>query len=163
MPITRPMTLLGINCSGSTAYFATVGDGIVLDDELERLTLAPSLPRHQGIRELVDALRAHLRRLSPQTIGLFAANYQPRSYAQAAGRASIEAYIDVAAAQENLPVDHLHLPTIKRIVGHGSQGSAEDVALTICPTATGRYWAAGRNVAALVAMALWSRDAAPSP
>ena len=155
------MKYLGTAVSGSNAYFSLIEDGEVVADELGRLSLSPSFSRPEALKDFEGAVRDHLARIEPQWVGLFDANFQPRSYAQAARRAELETIVELAAAHQEFELERLSLPRIKSLLSLGRQGSVADAANAVYGDNPdlGAYWSTGRNTAALVALAAWRRDA----
>jgi len=155
------MKYLGTAVSGSNTYFSLVENGEVVADELGRLSLSPSFSRPEALTEFESAVRDHLARIGPQWVGLFDANFQPRSYAQAARRAELETIVELAAAHQGFEVERLTLPRIKSLLSLGRRGSVAETADAVFgeDPGLGAYWGAGRNTAALVALAAWRRDA----
>jgi hypothetical protein len=75
------------------------------------------------------------------------------SYSSLAPRAALETLVRLASDNGDVPVERLHRNTARARVGMPRGGKFEDHITAIIPEPMGRYWAAGRRLAAVAAIA----------
>jgi hypothetical protein len=75
-----------------------------------------------------------------------------RPYAELAARAALETLVRLAAARAKIPVDVLLRPTVRARLNLPKKGDLASHAEGVVAPA-GHYWSAGRDVAALAALA----------
>jgi hypothetical protein len=66
---------------------------------------------------------------------------------------ALETLVRVAAVQEGIPIEVLARPTVRSRLGIPRAGELASHVATVVAEPVGRYWTAGRDVAALAALA----------
>jgi hypothetical protein len=75
------------------------------------------------------------------------------SYVQLSPRAAVETAVRLACVETDAPVEMLHRNTARSRLGMDRKGPMEKQIPAIVGEPTGKYWTAGRNLAAVAALA----------
>ncbi len=115
---TKPVTL-GAHIAAGTAYFglAVAEVGPLVDDELDRLTLAPGGDEAAAFVEFSDRFEQQLRRVQPEIVGVMHTTKATWVYRQAFPRVALEALMMVAAARNGISYVRVKPHTAAKGVG----------------------------------------------
>lgn len=154
------MVTLGVNCDPHAAYLAVVEDGRVLAGFPERLRPSTGLELGDRLLEFVSEVRRTFGAISPSRIGLLLPEGRQSgpshtgSRQSIADRATIETLVRVGAAQEGISLNLVPRPTVRAALSLPRTGSLDSHLAAAGGSPVGQYWAAGRGLAALVALAV---------
>ena len=151
----RGMTILGCTCTGNAAYFALMSGDNFVEDPLSRIPIADVLTKGERLIELRESVRVELERIRPNGIALLGSIARPRSYNEAAERATVEAIVRIAAQELGLRCERIAPPTVAARLGLGRTGPFEAKVRAFFREEHPPYWAE-RCKAAAVAVA-WQR------
>ena len=145
--------VMGVNITSSHAFFAVADDGVIVDGHVER----SDVPQAQsGGVQLVEALADLNRRLAASDPALIAILQAETNYTDTdvgwRPRMTYEALIRVAAGERQIPTEFLGRAAVRSRLSLGRKGKLADH-LGAAGDAVGRYWTAGRGLAALTALA----------
>jgi hypothetical protein len=148
------MRALGVWCKKEEVMFAVATDGELLEDEHQRLQVPTAMEASEALRGVQDDIGRVIAEVAPAVVRIL----QPEqtyegSYASLAPRATLETLVRLAAVQAEIPVEMLHRGTARARVGIGRSGKLEDHIPEVIAHPVGRYWAAGRRLAAIAAIA----------
>jgi hypothetical protein len=149
------MATLGCACTSSAAYFALLNGDALVADPLERIDVAHVLERGEQLLELRERIRVELERIRPDAVAILGSTSQPASYNVAAERATIEAIVQLVAAEQHVPSARLSPPTVSARLGLSRTGSFATNARSFFRDEHPPFWAE-RCKAAAVAVA-WQR------
>jgi hypothetical protein len=115
--------------------------------------------QHEASTELLATLREIKRayaQLKPEAIGLLKPEKAQRgtTYEQLAPRAALETLVRVAAAEAEIDIEFLARQTVRARLGIAQSGDLASHVSELVSMPVGPYWNAGRNVAALAALAV---------
>ena len=144
--------VLGINCTTSVAYLALAEDQQIASGLTERLNPPVGLEAGEALLEFVDSAQRALREMKPARVELLLPERWQATYHEHVPRATLEALIRVAAAREQVWIEILPRPTLRTRL-HLSKKDKLEVHLPRAGPVVGRYWGAGRGLAALAALA----------
>lgn len=147
--------ILGITCTPTCAFLAVVENGAAQPSP-ERLEW-PAGEESARLSDLFQDAQALLReqRVEQVAILLPERGPGPRSagYFVVAPRVGLETVIRLAAVTVNLPVMMLERTTVRSRLGCGKAGALDTYLGKVIPQPVGKYWTAGRGLAAMAAMA----------
>jgi len=151
----HPVRSVGVICTPRLAYLTLAIDGAIADTPVERVEVCGSVRVLGGAP--VDARRdqARARAASARRIVLLMPEQgrHKRTYQELAPRVALETLVRVAAVQEGIPIEVLARPTVRSRLGIPRAGELASHVATVVTEPVGRYWTAGRDVAALAALA----------
>jgi hypothetical protein len=157
-PYHRVMRVLGVHCKSDTAYLAVVEDGTLIDDPHQRMTAPAAFESTERLVALMADVERLVTELGLDTVSLL----QPPppkpgtpkpSYSVVAPRVAIETVVRVGAARAGADVVLLSRARVRSRLGIPQSGSFESRISEVIPTPVGKYWNAGRNLAAVAALA----------
>lgn len=146
---------LGVWCKSAEIMFAVASDGVVIDDRDHERVRAPALYEEtEGLKRLLEAVgRVVVETGAERVRVLLPEQMYKGSYGSLAPRATLETLVRLAAENAEVPVELLHRNTARARVGMPKRGRFEDHVETVIPIPVGRYWAGGRKLAAIAAIA----------
>ncbi len=147
------MRVLGINCTSRAIFFAIDDDSQIVDGLTERLQPPTGLEAGEALLELVESVRRVVREVRADRLALLLPEETwTASYSEHLDRAKLDILIRLAAAQERVLIEVLARPTLRARLELPRSGTLDShVARVYAPV--GRYWSAGRGLAALAAKA----------
>lgn len=160
-PLRGPLLMrtLGAACTPTAAFLALAVDGVIQPgpdrlewparEESERLGVLLNDMRGLLVEQRVDQVAL----LLPERAGQSGSGLRS-SYYQVAPRVMIETIIRLAAVMNQLPVAMLDRRSVRSRLDCGVTGKLESYVERVIPAAPGRYWRAGRGLAALAALAM---------
>ena len=146
------MRVLGVNCNTSEAHLAVLDDGAVVDGLTERLKPASGVEIGDRLLEFKADVRRALAEIRPaQVLILMPERRQPSaSYQGLMPRIVIETLVRVAAAEEQVPLDLVTRERVRAALKI-KKGKLDDH-VDLAGDPIGKYWKAGRALAALAAL-----------
>jgi hypothetical protein len=145
---------LGVSCKSDVIFFAVGQDGVLVDDQHERLRAPALYEEAERLKGIVDAIGRVIAETSVEVVRLLPPEqtYEGR-YSALAPRATLETLVRLAAHTAGVPVEVPHRSTARSRVGMPPKGNFEGNIASVIPTPVGRYWNAGRRLAAIAAIA----------
>lgn len=149
------MPVLGCSCTGNAAYFAPMSGDDYVDDPLARIPVADVLDSGERLVELRERVRLELERIAPDGVVLLGSNYQPRSYNEAAERASIETIVRLVAQELRVVCAPLPQATVLARLGLSRTGKFDLKARAFFAEEHPPFWA--QRCKAAAAAVAWER------
>ena len=155
-PSTLPhVRVLGVTCSTKVALLTKVEDGAISANSFEKIEVGAL---HEASAELVATLEEISRALAhiePDLVVLLMPEQSrfSRPHSEVAARVALETLVRLAAASAEIPVEILPRPTVRARLKLPKKGDLASHVEEVYTEPVGRYWGAGRNVAALAARA----------
>jgi hypothetical protein len=145
---------LGVWCKKDRVLFAVAEDGALQDDPHQRLLAPTLLEASEALPGLIDDIGRVIGEVGVDVVRIL----QPEqtyegSYSSLAPRAALETLVRLAGVRADIPVEMLHRLTARARVGIGRAGKLEDHIPLLIPNPVGKYWADGRRLAAIAAIA----------
>jgi hypothetical protein len=147
--------VLGVTCSPKNAHLALVADGAVVDAPVERIDVATLHEASEELKAMLDEVGRALAQTQPDLVVVLLpeqARFQ-RPYTELAARATLETLFRLAAVNAGIDVEVLARATVRSRLKLPRKGDLSSHVTEVFPKPVGRYWAAGRDVAALAARA----------
>jgi hypothetical protein len=151
----HPVRSVGVTCTPRLAYLTSAIDGAIADTPVERVEVAAQYESSEELLSTLDEIKRALGQLRPDSIVLLMSEQgrHKRTYQELAPRVALETLVRVAAVQDGIPIEVLARPTVRSRLGIPRAGELASHVATVVTEPIGRYWAAGRDVAALAALA----------
>jgi hypothetical protein len=158
----HPVRSVGVTCTPHLAYLTLAIDGAVAETPVERVEVAAQYESSEELVSTLNEIKRALGQLQPDRIVLLMPEQgrHKRTYQELAPRVALETLVRVAAVQERIPIEVLPRPTVRSRLGIPRAGELASHVATVVTEPVGRYWTAGRDVAALAALAGDTKDAA---
>lgn len=146
--------IMGVTCESDRLSVAAVDDGSVLDGFVERIPAPAGLEEHDRLWAFQDEVVRAIRSIQPDRIVILCPESQYRAtHKSLTPRIALETVVRMAGSAEKVPVELLARPTLRSRLGVPREGSLDSHLSSVIPNAVGRYWNAGRGLAAMAAMA----------
>lgn len=133
---------------------AVAEDGEVVHSSCEKLSgsgLLEASDRLEAVRR--DVVRV-LEELAPDEVRILMPEQRyEASYPQMAPRVALETVVRLACNAADVPVEMLNRASARSRVGVPRTGRLEDHVPKVVPEPVGKYWNAGRSLAAIAAVA----------
>ena len=153
------MRIVGVHCSGGTAYFGLLDNDQLIEAPPVRLHL-PAGESSERLHTFTQDLARSLRDAQVEGVALLRAEGQapgrPVNAAGLARRTVIETLVRLAGVDAGLPVHVIERVTVRARLGLERTGRLDALVDAALPGMHGRYWAEGRGLAALAARAIMS-------
>jgi hypothetical protein len=148
------MRVLGVTCSSTEILCAVTEDGVVLDDTVERIEVASLYEASEELEATLAEIGRALATVKPDlvTILLPESTYKA-THREIAPRVALETLVRLAAVRAAVPVETLSRPTVRSRLSLSTKGKLAAHVSERIPSPAGKHWSAGRNVAALAALA----------
>lgn len=147
-------TALGINCKKDEILLAVARDGALLPKAPEKLTAAALLEETERLQAMLEDLGRVLAQVKPDVVRILLPEQTYKdSYNRIAPRVTLETLARLAAFNAGLPTEMLKRATARARLGMPKSGSFDSHLPEALGDPVGRYWTAGRNLAAAAAMA----------
>ncbi len=145
---------LGVSCKSDVIFLALAEDGELIDNEHQRLQAPELLEETEQLRALQDAVGRVIAETRAKAVRVLMPElpYKGR-YVTLAPRAALETIVRLAGESANVSVEVLQRSTARARVGMPREGKFEDLIVSVIPTRVGSYWAQGRRLAAVAAIA----------
>lgn len=136
---------------------AAIKDGDLIEAELERLQL-PALEQSKRLAIFVEDTARELKALNASGLAVLKAEQTPpganRNISHVYDRAVLETLIRLSGITAGLPVELISRRTARSRLKLPIDGKLDDYLDKVFPTTSGKYWKAGRALAAVAALAL---------
>jgi hypothetical protein len=145
---------LGVWCKNDEVMLALAENRTLLQDSHERLKAPAMFEQTEGLRAVLDAMTRVLAEVRPDVVRVLLPEQTYRgSYTSLAPRATLETLVRLAAANAHVELELLHRSSARARVGMPRGGSFEGHIASVILEPVGKYWAAGRRLAAVAAIA----------
>jgi hypothetical protein len=145
--------MLGVTCSKEEVFLAVGSDGALVPDEHEKLVTAMVLEETDRLQAMHDDVVRVLAEVRPDRVQiLMPEQTYEASYARIAPRATLETLVRLACVRAGIPVEMLHRGSARSRLGVPRSGKLEDLISGVTEP-VGKYWKAGRSLAAAAALA----------
>jgi hypothetical protein len=145
--------VLGVTCTGTSVFFAVSNAGEVLSGPPERVDVASLYDASTELEATLTEVGRVIAQVRPDLVTVLMPEYYKASYAEIAPRAALETLVRLAAVRADVPVEMIARQTVRARLKLPVDGKlSTHVAMRIAQPA-GKYWTAGRDVAALAALA----------
>jgi hypothetical protein len=145
--------VLGVACSKEEAFLALALDGALIADIHEKLVTARVLEETERLQAMQDDVGRVLAEVRPDRVQILLPEQTYKdSYARIAPRVTIETLVRLACVRAEIPVETLHRASARSRLGLPRSGKLEDHIGSVTEP-VGKYWNAGRNLAAAAALA----------
>ena len=152
------MRVLGINCTSRQALLAVVEGGVVLPDLPETLEIPNAMTLNSDLMGFRDEVRRRLTQIGPDRVAvLFAETVSKGAHTSWTPRVAAETAIRMVAADMEIHTELIARPTVRSLVEVPQKGKLDGHASSVLPSGVGKHWTAGRNLAALAALAVERR------
>jgi hypothetical protein len=146
--------VMGLTCEAGQINVAAVEDGRVIDGVVERIPAPAGLEEHDRLWAVYDEVVRAINGIKPEKIVILCSESQyTASHKALTPRIALETVVRLASSKENVPVELLARPTVRSRLGLPKKGGLDTHLSQAIPTPVGRYWAAGRGLAAMAALA----------
>jgi hypothetical protein len=144
---------LGIVCSKDSILLALADDGQIIADRHEKLAVAAILEENERLTAMEAEVGRVLSEVRPDAVRILLPEQTYKdSYARIAPRAALETVVRLACVKATIPVEMLHRASARSRLDMPRSGSIESHMPAISEP-IGKYWNAGRNLAAAAALA----------
>jgi hypothetical protein len=149
------MKVVGVTCSTKTALFSVVEDGRVVAAPVERVDVASLHEASEELESTLGELGRALAQIKPELVVLLMPEQSrfKRTYQEIAPRVALETLVRLAAVRAEIPVEVLPRPTVRARLKLPRKGDLASHVSDRLPESVGKHWTAGRDVAALAALA----------
>jgi hypothetical protein len=146
---------IGVTCTPHLAYIALAIDGEIADTPVERVEVAAQYESSEELLSTLEEIKRALGQLRPDVIVLLMPEHgrHKRTYQEIAPRVALETLVRIAAVQEGVAIEVLARSTLRSRLGIPLAGDLASHVAGVITKPVGRYWSAGRDVAALAALA----------
>jgi hypothetical protein len=144
--------VLGISITSAKAFLAVVQDATVQDGQIERLDVPPADASGSQLSEALADIKRRLAEIKPDVVAIVGA--EPSFTDTESGlrpRLTFEALTRLAAAERRVSLDLVSRARVRSRLGLPRRGGLGEHISAAGPV-VGRYWTAGRAVAALAAL-----------
>jgi hypothetical protein len=147
------MKVLGVTCS-STSILCAVTEDTVVDGSVEQIEVGSLYEASEELEATLAEISRTLAAVKPDlvTILLPEATYKA-THRELAPRVALETLIRLGGVRAGIPVEVLSRPTVRSRLSLPSKGKLTTHVASRIPRPVGKHWSAGRNVAALAALA----------
>jgi len=148
------MRVLGVWCKKEEIMLAVAEDGEVVPHSREKMKgsgLLEANDRLEAVRR--DVVRV-LEEVNPDEVRILMPEQRyEASYPQMAPRVALETVVRLACSGAGISVEMLNRASARSRVGVSKTGRLEDHIREVVSEPVGKYWNAGRNLAAIAAVA----------
>jgi hypothetical protein len=146
---------VGVTCTPHVAYLSLAINGAIAEAPVERVEVAAQYESSEELLSTLDEIKRALGQLRPDVVVLLMPEQSrhKRTYQEIAPRVALETLVRIAAVQEKIAIEVLPRPTVRSRLGIARAGDLASHVGTTIADPVGRYWTAGRDVAALAALA----------
>ena len=148
------MRALGVVCRKDEILLAVADGGALLEGQTEKLKAPAILEETERLQGLLEDLNRMLAEVRPDVVRvLMPEQTYDDSYARIAPRVALETLVRLAAVSAGKPVEMLHRASARARLGMERRGKFESHIPATVGEPVGKYWNAGRNLAAAAALA----------
>jgi hypothetical protein len=144
---------LGVVCSKDEVLLAIASDGSLMHDGHEKLVTAAVLEETERLEAMQADIDRTLLEVRPDRVRILMPEQTYKdSYARIAPRVALETLVRLACVRAGIPVEMLHRASARSRLGVSRSGRLEDLLAGVTEP-VGKYWKAGRGLAAAAALA----------
>jgi hypothetical protein len=145
----------GVTCSTKTALFSLVESGQVVDAPVERVEVGSLHEASEELEATLAEFGRTLAQMKPDLVVLLMPEQSrfKRTYQEIAPRVTLETLVRLAAVRAEIPIEVLPRPTVRARLKLSRKGDLASHVSERIPNPVGKHWTAGRDVAALAALA----------
>lgn len=144
---------LGIVCSSDAVLLAVADEGAILAGVPEKLSTAGILEESARLVAMQGELQRVLAEVQPEEVRILRPEQTYKdSYTRIAPRVALETVVRVACVGAQIPVEVLKPASARARLGLPRSGALKSHVPKVCDQ-VGKYWSAGRNLAAVAALA----------
>jgi hypothetical protein len=148
------MRALGVWCKKAEVMLAVAEEGELVEDPHQRIQAAALLDATERLRAVQDDLTRVLAEVAPDQVRVLMPEQTYKgSYGQIAPRAALETVVRLTCVDAGVPVEMLHRSSARARLGMKRSGSVESQIPDVVGEPVGKYWADGRRLAAVAALA----------
>lgn len=146
--------VLGVNCKKDEVLLAVARDGELVDSGTLKLKASVLLEETEGLTAMLEDIARVVAEVKPDVVRVLLPEptYED-SYKRIAPRASLETLVRLAAHRASVPVELLNRNSARARLGMPKSGKFEGHIPSTVGEPVGKYWNAGRNLAAAAALA----------
>src|SRR6266849_4745093 len=146
--------VLGVWCTQSEILLAVAVDGKLVDGYTEKLEAPELLEASERLVGLLDRTSRVLEEVGPGTVRvLMPEQTYKATYSRMAPRTALDTPVRLAAVTKGIPVEMLARATVRSRLKLPKKGPLEAHISAAIAVPGGKYWGAGRNLAAAAALA----------
>jgi hypothetical protein len=147
--------VVGVTCSTKSALFSLVENGEVVDTPVERVEVGSLHEASQELEATLAETGRTFAQLKPDLVVLLMPEQSRfrRTYQEIAPRVTLETLVRLAAVRAEIPIEVLPRPTVRARLKISRKGDLASHVSERIPDPVGKHWTAGRDVAALAALA----------
>lgn len=145
--------VLGVVCSSDAVLLAVADGAKILTGVPEKLTTAGILEENARLGAMRSEFQRVLTEVQPQEVRILRPEQTYKdSYTRIAPRVALETVVRIACVEAQIPVEVLKPASARARLGLPRSGALKSHVPKICDQ-VGKYWSAGRNLAAVAALA----------
>ena len=145
---------MGVTCEAGRINVAAVEDGEVVDGVVERIPAPAGLEEHDRLWAVHDEVIRAIKQINPEKIVILGAEGQyTASHKAFTPRIALETVVRLAGSKEDVAVELLSRPTVRSRLDLPKRGGLDSHLNQVIAKPVGRYWTAGRGLAAMAALA----------
>jgi hypothetical protein len=145
---------LGILCKKDEIFCALAVDGKIVDDAREKLTAPALLEASERLRGMQADIQRVITETGAETVRVLLPEQTYKdSYARIAPRVALETLVRLAALDAGANIELVKRATARSRLGMPKTGPFESHVGKAIGDPVGKYWNAGRNLAAAAALA----------
>lgn len=146
--------VVGVQCKKDEVLVAVARNGELADGHPEKLKAAGLFEETERLQAMLDDIARLLREVDADAVRiLMPEQTYDDSYARIAPRATLETLVRLAAQAAGVSVEMLHRASARSRLGMPRSGKFETHLPAVLGDPVGKYWNAGRNLAAAAALA----------
>lgn len=146
--------VLGVTCSSTDILCAVVEDSTILQSHIERIEVASLYDASEELEATLTEIGRALAVVKPNLVAMLLpeATYKA-THREIAPRVALETLVKLAAARAGVAVETLSRPTVRSRLNLPAKGKLATHVAERIEAPVGKHWSAGRDVAALAALA----------
>jgi hypothetical protein len=145
---------LGVNCKMDQVLLAVARDGEIVDGLTEKLPAPALLEQTERLQAMLDDLAIVLAEVKPDAVRiLMPEQTYDDLYGRIAPRVTLETLVRLACDRAEVPVEMLYRSSARARLGMPRGGKFAAHIPSTVGAPVGKYWNAGRNLAAAAALA----------
>lgn len=144
---------LGVVCTKEEVLLVVASDGSVVHNDHEKLMTAAVLEETERLQAMQADIERMLVEVRPDQVRILMPEQTYKdSYARLAPRVTLETLVRLACVRAGIPVEMLNRTSARSRLGVSRKGKLEDL-MSAVTEPVGKYWKAGRSLAAAAALA----------
>jgi hypothetical protein len=145
--------VLGVACSKDEVLLAVASEGSLVHDGHEKLVTAAVLEETERLQAMQADIDRTLLEVRPDRVRILMPEQTYKdSYTRIAPRVALETLVRLGCVRAGIPVEMLHRTSARSRLGVPRRGKLEDLVVGVTKP-VGKYWKAGRSLAAAAALA----------